>query len=406
MGGIAGMFGLAGGQSGTGVEAPQQAEIQKPVMPAQLDESFESNKQALAQQQALLQALQGAGGIQNQSQVYGQLQNIAAGQGPNPAQAMLQNATGQNVANQASLMAGQRGANANVGLMGRQIAQQGAATQQQAAGQAALMQAQQSLNAINSAGGIANQQVANQMAGTNAYTGAQQSMYGNLANALAGQNTANVSSQSSVNAANAGLANTQLQGQQGVVGGLMNAVAGGAGMAGGAPAAHGGQVGYADGGAIGPQSAFGNFVTSVQPAGSPPMVSPSFSQSNPGADALREGFSAMKPKPPSAQNPNARPTGAGGMMSGAAMKSGGLVDVVVSPGEKIVPPEKVQQAANGSVVASKVPGQAKVSGDSYANDTVPVRLPPGSVVIPRTKAGDNKDAAAFVRAVLAKRGRK
>ncbi len=85
---------------------------------------------------------------------------------------------------------------------------------------------------------------------------------------------------------------------------------------------------------------------------------------------------------------------------------GGLVDVVVSPDEKIVSPEKVEQAAGGKVQAKTVPGKAKVAGDSLKNDTVPTKLPAGSIVIPRSKAGNEKDAAAFVRSVLAKRGRK
>lgn len=65
------------------------------------------------------------------------LQQQAAGKGPNLANQQLQNATGQNVANQAALMAGQRGASSNVGLMSRQIANQGANIQQQQAGQSA-----------------------------------------------------------------------------------------------------------------------------------------------------------------------------------------------------------------------------------------------------------------------------
>lgn len=78
-----------------------------------------------------------------------QYQNIANGTGPNPAMAALNQATGTNVANQAALMAGQRGAGANVGLLARQAAQQGANTQQQAVGQGATMQAQQQLGALS-----------------------------------------------------------------------------------------------------------------------------------------------------------------------------------------------------------------------------------------------------------------
>lgn len=407
MGALGGLLGLGGGQSGTGIDPAQQADIQRPVGVPQLDTAYGQSQGALQKQQDFLQALESLGGTQHQQQVYGQMQDVAAGRGPNPAQAMLNQQTGANIASQAALMAGQRGSNANTGLMARQIAQQGAATQQQAVGQGATLQAQQSLNALNQAGGIANQQVANQLAATQGFTGAMQAQYGNLANALGAQNQAGVSSQSSVNAANAGLANTQLQGQQGMIGAGINALGGAAKMGAGG-AAHGGMIGMADGGMAGPQSSLGQFLTSVKQPGSSPVEIPQFSASNPGADAIRSAGKGLRPGGSMAQDPSAiaRPTGAGGMMSGAAMKSGGMVPVALSPGEKVVPPEKVQQAAQGSVVSSVVPGKANVAGDSSKNDTFKTQLPPGSVVIPRTKAKDDKDAAAFVRAVLAKRGRK
>ncbi len=114
---------------------------------------------AMGQQGNLAGQLGGAGGIGAQTGAIGGLQDVLAqqqgvanGTGPNPAQAMLNQATGQNVANQAALMAGQRGAGANVGLMARQAAQQGAGIQQNAAGQGAAMQAQQQMNALNSMG--------------------------------------------------------------------------------------------------------------------------------------------------------------------------------------------------------------------------------------------------------------
>lgn len=114
---------------------------------------------AMAQQQGLNQQLGAANGVGTQGAAIAGLQNLAAqqqgtaaqyqnianGTGPNPAQAALNQSTGQNVASQAALMAGQRGAGANVGLLARQAAQQGAATQQQAVGQAATLQANQQI---------------------------------------------------------------------------------------------------------------------------------------------------------------------------------------------------------------------------------------------------------------------
>src|SRR5271169_6853465 len=89
------------------------ANLQQGATTAQANQLYQTNQDALAQQQAMVQALQAQNGIQNQSNVYNQFQGIANGTGPNPAQAMLSQATGANVANQASLMAGQRGSNAN-----------------------------------------------------------------------------------------------------------------------------------------------------------------------------------------------------------------------------------------------------------------------------------------------------
>lgn len=76
------------------------------------------------------------------------------GGGPNLANQQLQNTTGQNVSNQAALQAGQRGASSNVGLMSRQIAQQGGQLQQQAAGQAASNRLAQQLGAQSQLGGV------------------------------------------------------------------------------------------------------------------------------------------------------------------------------------------------------------------------------------------------------------
>lgn len=82
------------------------------------------------------------------------LQAQAAGNGPNLANQNLQNFTGQNVANQAALMAGQRGASANPALIARQAAMQGAGIQQQAAGQAASNVLAQQLAAQQQLGGV------------------------------------------------------------------------------------------------------------------------------------------------------------------------------------------------------------------------------------------------------------
>src|ERR1700678_3799118 len=115
------------------------------------------------------------GNISQEQALTNQLIAQGNGQGPNPAQAQLAQNTGANIASQAALMAGQRGAGANAGLIARQAGQQGASTQQNAVGQAATLQAQQELASQQGAaalqGQIGNQitneqTAANQLAGT------------------------------------------------------------------------------------------------------------------------------------------------------------------------------------------------------------------------------------------------
>lgn len=462
---------------------------------------------AYQQTQGLANQLGNANGVGNQSAALAsqmalarqqqataaQYQGIANGTGPNPAMAALNQTTGQNVANQAALMAGQRGAGANVGLLARQAAQQGAATQQQAVGQGATMQAQQELNALSGLSGqqqaigntqqnvanIAQQQVgqtqaqqaalANQAAtqvgqaqsgiqaaqqaasgmtaqqqaqqqaqaqqanvvagqqigGTTANTQAQQSEQGILQNALSAQNSANVSSQGNVNSGNAALAQTNMQGQQGILGGLTNAV--GAGLK--ALFAEGGQVPaqhFDDGGDVapvaaapvvpavapvaapGPQSSMGKFLQgwAGSMAGKPddPNKPQDDEKIKTGPQALQQGFASLGKGIGSAAKgafgPSSTPAGldnsvgpdVGGADMAAMAAKGGAV--------------KKDFREGGGVQASS-PGQKAVkAGNSYDNDKIPAVLSEGEVVIPRSVM-QGKDpargAADFVAKVMAKR---
>jgi hypothetical protein len=69
------------------------------------------------------------------------------GGGPNPAQLQLGQNTADTIAAQRALMASQRGAGANTGLIAKQAAQQGSAIQNRANADAALLQARQQLAA-------------------------------------------------------------------------------------------------------------------------------------------------------------------------------------------------------------------------------------------------------------------
>lgn len=417
MGAVGGLLGLGGGAGGTGFSTPSGTN------PGQLQNSYDANQKAMQQQQALLSAIQGQNGLQNQSNVYNQLQGVVAGQGPNPAQAMLNQSTGANVANQAALMAGQRGASANPGLMARQAAQQGANIQQQAAGQGASMQAQQSLGALGQAGQMAGNMTANQIGQTNANASSQQ----NEQNILQGANTSN-------NAVQGQLANTTMQGQQGLIGGAMNALGG--------LFHEGGQVQkMAEGGVFGPQSMFGQFISQPQAS------VPSFGSSNSGAESLNKGLSSLNSKnkeEPNGQGENVNkkqssPTmtpqgalaGTNGTV-GVSQRSGagsGIRNTGGMPSQGALPMSDQQQmelmkqhsdfnyipASHGGNVGSAlkqgghVPGKAKVEGNSYKNDTVKALLSPGEVVIPRDVMNLKdpvRGAAQFVQAVMAKKGRK
>lgn len=331
VGGLGGGIGKAAGIGG--------ASINSPVTQADVDAARIHQEAGMDQQWRFLAALQNQGGLANQSQVYNQLQGVASGTGPNPAQAMLANSTGQNVANQAALMAGQRGASQNAGMIARQAGMQGGALQQQAVGQSAALQAQQSLQALQGAGNLATNMVGNQAAATNAYANSALQNQQNQYSSIGGVNAANVQNQAGINQANAG-----------IVGGLL----GGAGAAMGGKA-HGGMITPEDnkmnqGGAVQPRSYLAQQLKAMSKGGAVPvMLSPG--------------------------------------------------EIYVPPGKV----QSVAQGKQSAHDAGKVvPGQAKAKGDSAKNDTVPAKLESGGIVVPRTKANDEDKASKFVQAILAK----
>lgn len=330
---------LTGGSSEAGYRAAA-APIANPATVEQANQQYGNMQQGLDQQQAFLQAIQAQNGLQNQSNVYNQLQNVAAGQGPNPAQTQLANSTGANVANQAAMMAGQRGSSANVGMMARQAAQQGANIQQQAAGQGAALQAQQSLAAMGQAGQMANQQAGQQQQATNAFMQGSQGAYGATTGNINTQNQANVGMQSNRNSANAGVQGEVAKGQMDLLGNVASSI--------------GSAMMLAEGGVLptsnttGPMSHFAKMMADGGKV--PAMVSP--------------GEKYLTPQQ-------------------AAQVSSGKADPMT--------------------VGKTIPGKPKVGGavNDYANDTVPASLESGGIVIPRsvTQAKDAEARAqAFVKA--------
>lgn len=414
------------------------------VSKQQADEQYAQVQEAIKQQQNFVNAVNAQNGLQNQSNVYGQLQQVAAGQGPNPAQAQLANTTGQNVASQAALMASQRGSAANPGMLARQAAQVGGNIQQQAAGQAAALQAQQSLNAIGQAGNIANQQAAQQQQALNAYSSNALQGQSNILNALAGQNQVNAGMQQNMNSANAGIAGIVAKQQ----GDLANKFTGGVGSALGL-FAQGGQVpGYEGGGIIGTiKEAFSDvgdydedynrkskkdttekkapkFVRNSQQAqdmrqgmqgkaeggliehydhgGPVSKVAQHFQKSKAGVHPAEIVANAQSPSLFKPELPDAK----------QLFAKGGKVPALVSPGEQYLKPsdvEKVKEGKNPLSVGERIPGMPKHPGNDYRNDTVRRNLESGGIVIPnaimQSKDAPSK-AAAFVAAVMRDQSRK
>jgi hypothetical protein len=382
----AGVNALLKGASGGSAANPN---LQTPVNSAQTTQQIQQSQQALQQQQALANQLQAQGGIGNQSNVYaqqqalaGQLGQLAAGQGPNPALNQLQQTTGQNVANQAALMAGQRGAGANAGLIARQAAQQGAATQQQAAGQAATLSAQQQLAYTNALqqqqqnlANLATQQVGQQMGATQANTAANQAQQQALLGQVNAQNQAQLGASGQQNQAN--------QYQQTAGQGLAQGIGGGLGTA----------------------------ITSMMTPQAPMQTSFNNSNSENAAlgqlvQGLAQGGQVQQGGPEVARKENYK----GKSQIGARlMAKGGKVDAIVSPGEIYLTKEKAQKVAEGKMSPMKgerIPGKAKVAGDSLKNDTVHKKLEVGGVVVKRTAAQDEESAKKFVEAVKSKKSKK
>ncbi len=354
-----------------------------------------------------------ANGVGNQSSVFGQqqalasqLQNMANGNGPSVAGAQqqmqnqmigqqlanqtgannlslanntqannmaLQQNTGANMAQQAALMAGQRGSGANAGLMARQIGQVGAGAQQQAAGQSAMMNqqaagqtgmmnqaaaGQAALQGQQGSGQLAMLRAQEQLQGIQALQGQQQMMgntaqqqVGNQASALQGLN------QNALNAT--GQTQQAIQGQNSLAN-QMNVA----------------QVGADVTRNTADKKLAGDVVGGIT--------------KGIGA-ALSQGGEVYPGK---------------SMIGRHLYSQGGQVKAMVSPGEIYLNPAQAQAVKEGKMSpmqGEKIPGKAPVKGDSRKNDIVAKLLEAGGVVVKRSKAGSEEAATKFVKSV---KGRK
>lgn len=334
--------------------------------------------------------------LKQYQQFVDQMKAYASGQGPNPAQAQLQQATDKNIAQNAALIGSQKGI--NPGQAGRLAAENAASIGQQAAGQGAEMRANQMVNAQG--------QLGNAVAGFTGANQQQQNMFQNAATQFNNSQIAMRGNQNDINQKTRSAANNI--GSQ-IGGNVMSGIGSAFGLA------EGGVVpeGYADGGEVdltkpmnsdgSPTSFAGRFMKGMM--GGPSMnpattatTSPVASGSQMVGKGIGEGAKALAGlfAPKESSDEVASP-----------FAKGGQVKAMVSPGEKYLPAkaaEKVAKSPNKEQEIKKqaqtIPGKAKVKGDSEKNDTVPKTLESGGVVIPRTKANNPKQAADFVAAVM------
>lgn len=206
--------GIGGISQALGLNA-QGANINSGTNQAQLGTAYTGANNAINSQVGLTNTLnpQASTAVGNQNAVAQQEAQIAQGGGPNPAANQLAQATGQNVGQEAALLAGQRGASGNVGLAARNIGNQGANIQQNAAGQAATLESQQQIAAQQNLANLSNQQIAQAQGANTALNTAQQNEQNTLQNANTSYNNAETGMQSNINTTNAGT-------NKGILGGI------------------------------------------------------------------------------------------------------------------------------------------------------------------------------------------
>lgn len=406
MGVVSNLFGGSSGNSGgAGMNFSATG-----ADPAQLRQANVNAEGGLELQRSFIDALR-----QNQNQALGSqgllfnlLQGQAQGQGPNPALAQYQHNANQIGAQTAGLIGAQKGI--SPALAARLVAQQGGEAKQNAAGQAAVLQAQQQLAAQNALANLSSNQIAQQQGAMNAYTQGALGQQGNL-----------LGIQGSANSANAGVASQTARQQGALLGGVLGGVGSALGLA------HGGEVPqkFAFGGdASAPQS---NFAKSLQGMGGEGMQGLGDGNAmNAGMSALIGGVGKLLAPAAPAQVDQNSPLGAfapgnsaplmGDQYAQNVMNMHGAPSYAAPNYAGALMNQQAGMACGGPVINGEtyayqmkpVPGSAQVAGDSKANDTVPAKLSPGEVIIPRSVMQSDDPvghAARFVAAVMAKNGR-
>lgn len=219
--------GIGGISNALGLNA-QSANIQGGTNAAQLNNAYTGANNAINAQVGLTNTLtpQATNAVNNQNTVAQEELGMTQGTGPNPALNQLATTTGTNVANEAALLAGQRGSSANPGMAARSIATNAGQNLENAAGQAATLESEQQIAAQNNLANLSNNQIGQTQGATQALNTAQQNEQGILQNANSGTNNAAVGMQSNINNNNAstnkGLLGGITSGLSSLTGGLLN----------------------------------------------------------------------------------------------------------------------------------------------------------------------------------------
>lgn len=350
---------------------------------AQLGQAYTGAQNALANQQNLANTLapQAQIAVAQQNALANQYAAMARGEGPNVAQNQLAQATGANVANQAALMAGQRGAGQNVGLLARQNAQTGAGIQQQAAGQAATLGAQQQIAAQNNLANLSQTQLNQTGQSASGLSSAAQGEQGILQNANTGFNNSIVGMQSNINNVNSqtAAANQNMAGN--IFGGAMQGLSSISSLF-----AEGGEVDQAP-------TDLGTFKPAEVGGDSGPNI--------PGTSTL-----------PADQTDFASAMGGGKKGGGGGGGGLGAIAALFAKGGNVHPGPHKSHVANylgyggipvmdngGKVQAKSKEEKATKAGNNYSNDKIPAMLSEGEVVIDRNTLNDPGPMGQMARAI-------
>lgn len=465
-----GVLGTIGGALGTNDNFQAgSANIQAGTSAAQLNNAYTGAQGGIGMQNTVAGALtpQATSAVTNQNAAADTEQNILNGTGPNVALNQLNQTTGQNIAATGAAMAGARGSSGNVGLMARQIGQQGAATQQAAVGQAATNEATQQQTAATNLAGIGANQASQATSAATAANTAEQNEQNILQGANTAYNNAGVGMQSNINNVNSATAQANQQEGNGILGGITSGVSSALGA-----------LGLAKGGEVEPHmklaemnahslKKFADGGASYNPVATPsgPMVEATpqsniVKQALPSAQSISDSYSAAKSRKELNDQFNALPTlkqpelgseagdvpdfnasplmggqqldpnvpaqpqdlqmpslggyASGGHVSHVAnfLAGGGPVPAMVSAGEVYLTPQQVTKVINEGADPKKIgthikaqnkSQRAKVKGDSYSNDKIPMTLEDGGVVVDRKNMKSAESRKLFVHESIARK---